>query len=193
MRAEDKELIQLSKQGNRDAFQKLMEKYSPQIYNLSYRLTKNETDAKDIFQETFIKAFKSVKQFKEKSEFSTWLYRIAVNLWINETKKPERRKILSLNGTTEEGDNGMFAQFADTNPLPGEELEKKQLQEIVQSQIAKLNPEQRLVIVLRYIENKSYVEIAEICKCNIGTVGSRICRASDELRRGLRNFMDELK
>jgi RNA polymerase sigma-70 factor (ECF subfamily) len=186
----DDELILKSQDGDVEAFSKLVEKYSKQIYNLCYYLTGDEDEANDVFQETFIRAYKSIKQFQRKAKFLTWLYRIAVNVWRSEMRKPDRRKIVLFD--EENGIENTRIETQEKELSPQQELEKEELQKIVQQEIAKLSSDLQLVIILRYVEGKSYEEIAKICRCSLGTVGSRIYRAVEQLRKNLLPLLDEI-
>lgn len=183
-------LVEEAKRGNAEAFNKLMEMHINEIYNLCYRLTSNKADAKDLCQETFARAFEKINLFSEKSSFSTWVHRIAVNLWIS--KKRRKVKIVPLDETIETEKGEMQIQIPDPSLSLEKEVEKKHVQEVVQQQLSLLEADLRLVIILRYIEGKSYEEIAEICKCRIGTVGSRIYRALQRLRNSLLPLLDEI-
>ncbi|MCS7227405.1 MAG: sigma-70 family RNA polymerase sigma factor [Endomicrobia bacterium] len=189
---DDIELIHLAKNGDKEAFNKLIEKYSQRVYNLCYRLTGNKFDADDIFQETFIRAYKSIKRFKGESDFGTWLYRIAMNLWISEKRKSARKKIVSFDREIEVEDGEIQVEYVDPEESVEEDVQEQQIQDLVQEQIVQLNADCQLIIILRYIEGKSYKEIARICKCSIGTVGSRIYRAFQILRKNLLPLLDEI-
>jgi RNA polymerase sigma-70 factor (ECF subfamily) len=190
---DDKELILKSQHGDADAFRQLMEKYESKIYNLCLGITGNEADAKDAFQDTFIHAFKKIKQFKFKSQFSTWLYSISHHLWIDKIRKQKPSWFESIDEITQtEEDDDLTKQFPDPNPTPDVEAEQSIIRQRVQEQLMYLDPDQRIAVILRYIEGRSYKEIAEITKSNVKTVGTRLYRAFKILEEKLLPLYKEL-
>lgn len=184
------ELIQLSREGDKEAFAELVKNNINKIYNLSFRLTGNENDAKDLTQDVFLKAFKAIKSFKGESNFSTWLYRICNNTCINEYKRNHNIVILSLDKLIEGKNSEYVREIEDTKLNIELDMEKSEIEIFIQNAISSLKPAFRVVIVLRFIENKSYNEIAEICGCSIKTVGSRLTRAIKYMRKILSKYIE---
>lgn len=183
-------LIDASKAGDVNAFSKIVNLYTNKVYTFCYRITQDKTEADDLFQEVFFHAYRKLRLFSKKSSFSTWLYRIAINLWVSKKRKSKKIRVVSLNAmeTTEEG-KPVEVQLTDPEVSPEVEVERKEVYEIVIRELSKIDSLQRLAIVLRYIEDKPYVEIAKICRCTVGTVASRIYRGLEVLRRNLLSLL----
>ena len=166
------DLVERSKGGDLTAFEELVVMYQKQIYNLSYRMMGSEEDACDMTQEAFLKAFKSIRKFNGKSSFGTWVYRIAVNVCIDELRKRKRVKLYPVvhNDNPEDGSGKLIT---DTGDLPEDRIERRETREQVQRAINRLAEEHRVMIILRDIQGRSYQEIAGILGLNIGTVKSR--------------------
>lgn len=177
----DLKLVERSKEGDLAAFEELVRMYQKQIYNLGYRMMGNEEDASDITQEAFLKAYKSIKKFNAKSSFGTWIYRIAVNVCIDELRKRKKTKLYPIVHNDDLDEKG-HKLVVDTNDLPEERMEKRETRKKVRQAINRLPEDHRAVIVLRDIQERSYQEIADILGLNIGTVKSRINRARSSLK-----------
>ncbi len=186
----DSELVVLAKTGNRTAFGKLVERYIAGVYNFCYRLTGKTVDAKDLTQDVFINAMQSICRFRQEAGLSTWFNRIAVNLWINKTKRRDKVKFFSFERQAENEEGYVLKnQFVDPQPDPETGVQNKELELVIQNAINSLIPEQRVAVVLKYIEGKSLDEIARLCKCSVGTVGSRLARGLKELREQLKPYL----
>jgi len=180
----DSYLIEESRRGNREAFGSLIRLYSQTVYSFAFRLMNNIADAEDLSQEVFIQAYRGIKKFESRSSFSTWLYRITVNLWKNKLKEQIRQGRGSTFSLDELGEpeEGQTRELADTLPSLDEVVDKKTKIELIKECLEKIHPLYKVVIVLRDIEGKSYTEIAEILDCPLGTVQSRLSRAREALR-----------
>ncbi|MEH7114611.1 RNA polymerase sigma factor SigW [Neobacillus niacini] len=171
--------------GDQDAFADIVEIYSNSIYQLGYRMLGNRHEAEDIAQEAFIRAYVNIKSFNQDLKFSTWLFRIATNLCIDRIRKKKPDYYLDAEVSGTDGLT-MYSQLSSDSPLPENELESLELQEIVQKEILKLPEKYRSVIVLKYIEELSLNEISEILDMPLGTVKTRIHRGREALRQQLR-------
>jgi RNA polymerase sigma-70 factor (ECF subfamily) len=190
---QEKNLIYLSKKGDRKSFDMLVKKYANQIFNLALRLSGNMDMAQDITQEAFINAYTGIKNFQEKSSFSSWLYRIAVNCWKNRVRYEKRRffsKHISIDEMIETEEKSIKREVISTDCDIENEIETKVKSEEIQGVLNSLNYESRVIIVLRDILEKEYEEIAEILKIPIGTVKSRLSRARQELKEKF-SFLNE--
>ena len=182
------ELIERLQAGEEEVFSQMVPKYQSQIFNICYRFLGDYEEAADLTQDTFIKAYKSIKKFRGDSAFFTWLYRIAVNLCKNRQRYHMRRKrgkTQSLNDpeTLKEID------IPDTRSNPQILTERKELQRQIQEGIKALPDEYRPFIILRDIQGLSYKEIEKATDSSSGTIKSRLYRA----RRMLRNNLVKLK
>lgn len=178
----DLELIRKAKWGDINAFEELISGYQQKVYNTAYRFFNNEEDAWDITQEVFIKIYTSLKNFKEGSAFSTWLYRIAVNTCIDFSRK-RKKKDLSLDDEI----SNVALKIASPQPLPDEVAEKKELRNAITMAILALPEDLRICVILRDIQGFTYLEISELLNCSIGTVKSRINRGRRALREQLKS------
>lgn len=169
--------LEKAKNGDVDAFEKLIASHQEKIYNFAYQLTGNEPDARDISQETIIKVYNSLKNFRKDSSFSTWLWRIVYNTFLNECKSSYRKKSL-LTVSVE----SLF-NLRDNNPEPDKEIENLDFQKQVEQTLLKLPVKYRMTIAMHDMQGIPYEEIARICKISMGTVKSRLNRGRKMLKR----------
>ena len=178
----EKDLIRKAKQGDMLAFEELILKHEKIVYNLALRMMNHSEDAQDIAQEVFLKAYRSLANFDERSAFSTWLYRITHNTCIDEMRKRKGKQTYSLEEELESEDGSMQRQVADAGDTPEESvLRGAQKSEILQA-LDTLSEEHKAAVVLRDVKGLSYEEIAEILELSLGTVKSRISRARNQLK-----------
>ena len=183
----EKKLVKRSLQGDIQAFEELVAQYQNKIYKLAYRYMGNEEDAYDMAQEVFIKAFRSLHTFEGTSSFSTWIYRVASNVCLDELRRRKRKIVpISLDEAlaTKDGDT-IEIEIADKSPTPDILYEKKEFSLSIQEVLDEMKAEQKSVIILRDLMELSYEEIAEVEKCSLGTVKSRISRARNVLKEKL--------
>jgi RNA polymerase sigma-70 factor, ECF subfamily len=192
---EDLEFVLLCRNGDVDAFEKLVEKYQKTMLNIAYRMTNDYEDACDIVQEAFLSAFKSIKQFRGEARFSTWLTGILINHTKNrlkQVKNRSRNEGISINDTveTDYGSYNIEVQSPET-PIV-EQLIQKEVKVQVQKCISLLDETSREVVILRDMQGFSYEEIGNILQLPEGTVKSRIFRARDTLRNCLKKVLGDL-
>ncbi|MBE0432913.1 RNA polymerase sigma factor [candidate division WOR-3 bacterium] len=169
----DAELVQLVKAGEPEPFDELVRRHSMKIHDLCYKILRNYDDARDMAQETFIKAYRKIKKFHGRSQFSTWLYRIAVNNCLNYLKKQR---------PTEEIYEEMVSSGKDD---PVERYRSKKLKEMIYAAVGKLPTVQRAVFTLRTLEDMSYQDVSEILKKPVSTI-----KVNHHLAvKNLRNYM----
>ncbi len=176
---EDKEDIDAFLQGDRDGMNRLVLRHQDRIFNLCYRLLGDYGDAEECAQETFIKVFRTIKNFRFECSFSTWLYTIALNTCRNKRNSAEHlfwKRLLRFGRDSGEDGQEEF-QIEDPAPSPLDMLTEKEKEDLLQSAINTLSPDHRTVIVLRHIEELSYEEICEITGYNLGTLKSKLARA----------------
>lgn len=156
-----------------------MATYGRQTYNYAYRLTSNESDARDLTQEAFIRVFRAWQSFREGTSFLSWIYRIVTNLHRDELRK---RKGVFVEPLPE--DNQPQSRPAlDASHDPIASLHERQLSPVMERALKAMSYDQRVVVVLADIDEYSYQEIADIVGCSIGTVRSRLHRSREQLRR----------
>ncbi len=177
---DEKLLIKQAASGDQDAFAQLVEAYQKSVYNLCLRMVSNPTDAEDLAQEAFVKAWRGLQSYKFESAFSTWLYRLTGNVCIDFLRQQKRRSVISLTASEEDAPE---LDIPDPEPLPEEQVLHREKQQAVADAMAKLQDSERLILTLRVVEELSYEQIAEAMDIKIGTVKSRIARARERLRK----------
>lgn len=184
----DQALVQRVKQGDRSAFDLLVVKYQHKILNLIMRYVKDPSEAMDVAQEAFIKAYRAVPGFRGDSAFYTWLYRIAINTAKNHLVAVRRRP---MNLDFDLRDSESFEPFAALRDgdSPEHLALTDEIGEVINKAIGDLPDELRTAILLREIEGLSYEEIAETMECPVGTVRSRIFRAREAIDKKIRPLM----
>ena len=182
-------LVRRLQQRDERAFHEMVRLYQHKVFNLVYRMIGNREEAEDVAQDVFLTVLKAIDTFRGESKFSTWLYRIAVNTCKNRIKYLGRRSYHSTGALDEAAERDvMNAQPSALMPhIDGPEavLHGRQMSELLQQGIARLEPEQRELLVLRDVEELSYDEIATITSLPEGTVKSRLHRARMALKEHL--------
>lgn len=184
----DKNLIEKTKNGDNSAFEELVKKYEQKIYNLALRLTSNPEEAGDILQETFLKAYRSLNSFKGEANFSTWLYRIAMNIALMRKRKEKGKIFESLDRILPTTEGELHKEIPDWSTNPEAEIENKEVRNILTNALASLPDDYRAVLVLRDIQNLSNKEVSEILKLSIPAVKSRLHRARLFLREEVSKY-----
>ena len=169
-------LISRARGGDRDAFGALVEQYRDNVYRLAYRMCGNAYDADEAAQEAFVAAWRALPNFRGDAKFSTWLYRLTTNAAIDVMRREKRHQTVG---------DGEMIDLADDADSPQETVERTEQQEAVQEALATLSEEYREVLLLRYMEEMDYAEIAEVLQLPSGTVKSRINRAKAALKTAL--------
>lgn len=157
-----------------------MAQYGKATYNYAYRLTGNDADARDLCQDAFLRVYKAWRSFRPGTSFIAWIYRIVTNLHRDELRRRKGRYMDEL-----PEDNAPQA-YGGSRPLavtPIDDYVEGQLDGTLEKALELLSPEQRQVVILADIEERSYQEISEIMNCSIGTVRSRLHRSRAQLRR----------
>jgi len=176
-------LIQKAQKGNHDAFALLVDAHQRYVYNLAMRVVKDENEALDLTQETFVRAWTALPNFKGQSQFRTWLYRIVTNLCYN--RLPNLRR--SLNDL---GDDVMEEIPEVNSQTPAQEFESNETKKHLYEAIDLLDTNYKLLITLRYQNELSYDEIASTLNLPLGTVKTGIFRAKEQLRKTLAQLED---
>ena len=183
------DLVTRCKQGDRAAFDELVNQYKNQVVNIAYGMMSDREDALDAAQEVFVRVYRSIGSFKENSSLSTWIYRITANVCNDILRKRQRSgNIISIDSQNDDDERGL--EIHDVSAAPEELAEKNERIRIVRQSISELSEEYREVIVYCDIEGMSYDEIAEILNCPQGTVKSRLNRARNALRKKLLEYRE---
>ena len=166
-------IIARARRGDAGAFEQLVETYREQVYRIALRMCSNAADADEAAQEAFLAAWKGLPNFRGDSQFSTWLYQLTTHAAIDLMRREKRQ--IAADDITE-------VSAADPAPSPQQQAEQSEQREIVRDAILQLAPEQREVVVLRFMEELSYEEIGAVLKLPSGTVKSRLNRAKAQLK-----------
>lgn len=186
---EDQQLVARTQAGEAAAFDELVVKYTPRLYGLVYNMTSNHEDTNDLLQDVFSKAYKSIRGFRGKSSFYTWIHSIAVNMTLNFLKKRGRRFNLSLDDVDTSIQNDKeFLELTQTSS-PVREADLSELQRRLNEAMMKLSDEHRAVVTMFHIQGMPHAEISKILKVSEGTVRSRLFYAN----RQLQNYLDEFR
>jgi RNA polymerase sigma factor (sigma-70 family) len=186
----DDQLVAHARQGDTAAFDALVLRYQRRIYSLAYNMTSSHEDADDLVQETFAKAYRSLKRFHGRSSFYTWIYSIASNLGLNHLRKRKRRQNTSLDALDEEGFQNDPA-FIDTG-IDADTPRRVRMNEIqikLNEALAKLSDDHRAVVTLHEIEGVPHADISRILGISEGTVRSRLFYARKILQGLLAEFL----
>ena len=174
----DAACVRRLQRGDTDAFEILVRRHEKTIFNLLYRMLGDYDDAAETSQEVFLSAYRAIGQFRGEANFSTWLYRIAINHATTRRKSANLRqkRLVPLDGTD---------MVDDVQAGPAESLETKELRESVQRALNDLEPEDAAVILLRDLQDVPYEDVARVLKIPVGTVKSRLHRARQALKARL--------
>lgn len=173
-------------------YRRLYERFKDRVYNVCYRITGNPSDALDASQETFGIVFRRMREFRFESRFSSWIYRIAVNASIDVRRRTRSRRVASLEGMQDGGEDAARYDLPDRLvEMPSISASRREFERAVQRAILRLSPKLRSIVVLRYMENLSYEEVSEALKISLGTVKSRLARAHEALDRELTPILDK--
>jgi len=186
----DHELVLRAQRGDKRAFGLLVDKYQRKLGRLLSRMIRDQSEIEDVVQESFIKAYRALPNFRGDSAFYTWLYRIGINTAKNYLVSMGRRPTVSTDIEIEDAENFEDGDELRTTETPESTLMTRQIAQTVNDTIESLPEELRTAITLREIEGLSYEEIAIIMNCPIGTVRSRIFRARETIALKLRPLLD---
>jgi len=186
------ELVRQCQTGSAEAFDELVTRYRTRVFAMIYNMVHNEQDAWDLAQDSFVKAWRSIKRFRGRSSFYTWIYRIVMNVTIDWLRKKQ------IKGAGLEFDEAIQLTQIDpasrtapkADPLPHARMERSEIRARIDEAIKQLSPDHRAVILMKEIEEMQYHEIAETLGCSIGTVMSRLFYARRKLQSLLRDVYE---
>ena len=178
-------LVAQAREGDTRAFGELVRRYEGKIFRLAQHITQNREDAEDVLQETFMKAYEHLDQFKGDSKFYTWIVRIAVNQALMKLRRRKTDKSVSLDEQIDTGEDTVVREIAAWGEDPEEQFTREELGEILDGAVQSLEPPYRSVFVLRDVEDLSTEETAEALGLSVPAVKSRLLRARLQLREKL--------
>ena len=181
-RDEEEQLVLRCQEGEREAFRALFERYRDSVYSLCRGFSADDSSASDLAQDVFVQLFRKIGQFRFESRFKTWLYRMTVNLCLNEQRRKKRLQPVA----------GLLPRLVSREAGPEAAARRGELRDSVHRSVRTLDPELQTTVLLRYLEGLSYGEIAETLDCPEGTVASRLNRAHRELAEKLEHLKGHL-
>lgn len=187
VKEDDQILIKKALEGNERAYKTLLERHKDAVFHIIVKIVRSQEEARDLVQETFMKAFSSLASYNFQYRFTTWLYKIAANNCIDFLRK-KRLDSLSLDQPVVTKDGEVTFELPDWTYSPEADLASKQKSLSIDAAIDSLPAKYREVIVFRHKQDKSYEEIAQILAIPVGTVKARIFRARELLKKKLKSF-----
>jgi RNA polymerase sigma-70 factor (ECF subfamily) len=186
----DKEIVERFNSGDNSVFSVLVDRYLNKAYQIAYGILGNKQDAEEVSQDVFLRIYKALPKFRGDAEFSTWMYRIAVNLAKNKyrwNKSRGSKKNISIQASlgNDEDSFSLEDRISDESPLPDEKVELSEFEQNIMDEIEELPELYREALILRNVEEMSYEDIAKVLGCKLGTIKSRIARAREELKSRL--------
>ncbi len=189
---EDFELIKRAQKGDQLAFEQLIYRYDRQVVNIAMSFRNSEDEAKDIYQEVFIRVYRGLKNFKFKSEFSTWLFRITTNVCISYKSKKDRNAHDSIDKTVSKDEDEIRAvsDFIESEDDVSKTLENKEKGEQISKALEQLPAQQKLAFTLKHFDGFKIKEISEMMQCAEGTVKRYLFNASRKMREQLKEVLE---
>jgi RNA polymerase sigma-70 factor, ECF subfamily len=186
----DSELIYRAREGDLDAFEQLVFRYDREVLTIAARFANNADDAKDIYQEVFLRVYQGLRKFQLRSQFSTWLYRITTNVCLTHTTKRKRHLQVSVdNGNDEnESEDHRTIELESIDPSPHQQAVASELKDRVNVAMAVLSSQQRLIFTLKVFQGHTFHEIASMVQCSEGTVKKHFFIATRRLRSELKDY-----
>lgn len=184
---DEKIYIDQAKEGDMNAFRQLVENHKVRLYNLAYDLTGNRHDAEDLSQDVFIKVFNSLHKYRGESKFSSWLYRITVNTWIN-MRKSKHYKAQKM---TEELQEEHFLMNTNSIANPEKDTESILIQNSIQSALSGLSPREKSIFVLRHYNDLKIADISKSLGISVGSVKTLLFRAIKKMQKNLSYYTQE--
>ena len=190
MQPEEIELIKQAQHGDMASFEKLIYAYDRNVLSLAYSYINDQEDAKDIYQDVFLRVFKGLKRFEFRSEFSTWLYRITVNVALTHKTKKDKYSYASLDDerTDADGETRLTYETIADDSASDEKAISSDISENIKQAIEKLSPQQKMVFTLKHFKEYKINEIAEMMNISAGTVKNYLFNATRKMREHLKEF-----
>ena len=187
MQLTDTDLIVQAQKGDQNAFEELVHRYDRSVLSIALKYAVDEDDAKDLYQEVFIRVYKGLKKFRFQSEFSTWIFRVTTNVCLTYKSRSKHHLKVSIDNEIESEENEFQVkeEIVYEGSSPEEISSGADLEEIVNSAVESLSPKQKMTFILKHYEGYKIREIAEIMNCKEGTVKKYLFDAIRNLRKKL--------
>ena len=186
MALSDSELILQAKNGNDAAFEELVYRYDRSVLATALKYVQNRDEAKDIYQDVFIRVHRGLKNFEMRSEFSTWLFRIATNVCLTYKSRIKKHSLISIDEQVDyEDDEAGYKELIDDEPDPGDLMASNDLGDIIRDAVDSLSSKQRMTFILKHYEGYKIKEISEMMNCKEGTIKKYLFDAIRNLRKKL--------
>lgn len=191
MAPRDNELILKAQQGDFSAFEQLVFRYDKEVLTIAARFVRSSDDAKDIYQEVFLRVYQSLRKFKMQSEFATWLYRITTNVCLTHRSRRKKHTHVPIDEEYDEseGDPHGSRAVASNDPLPDQRAIDQEVAVNVREALESLSPQQRLVFTMKHYQGMKLREIAEAMQCSDGTVKKHLFVATQRMRERLKEYL----
>jgi RNA polymerase sigma-70 factor (ECF subfamily) len=186
MQLSDTELIIQAQKGNQNAFEELVYRYDRNVLSVALKYANNEDDAKDLYQEVFIRVYRGMKNFRFESEFSTWLFRITTNVCLTYKSRSKEHLKVSIDNDLDDDEKGISSrELVYEGSSPEEISSGSDIGELVNEAVESLSPKQKMTFILKHYEGYKIREIAEMMNCKEGTVKKYLFDATKNLRKKL--------
>ena len=187
MELDDTDLILQAQKGNENAFEELVYRYDRSVLSITLKYTRDQDNAKDLYQEVFIRVYRGLKNFRFESEFSTWIYRITTNVCLSYKSRSKDHLRVSINNNDDDEENeiGEARELIYDGSSPEEITSGADIREIVDEAVESLSPKQKMTFILKHYEGYKIREIAEMLNCKEGTVKKYLFEAIKNLRKKL--------
>ncbi|HMP77216.1 MAG TPA: sigma-70 family RNA polymerase sigma factor [Kiritimatiellia bacterium] len=179
-------LVARARGGDEDAFGELVKAFHGRVYGVIYRMVNNAEDARELAQQTWVKAWQRLDSYKGDAQFFTWLYRIATNSVLDQARRSARRREVSLDEEPAREPRPAVEWQPPDDGRPDRSMEREEIRRAFDAALARLSPEHRMALVLREVEGLSYREIAQAMKSRTGTVMSRIFYARRQVQEWMK-------
>jgi RNA polymerase sigma-70 factor (ECF subfamily) len=193
MTQEENKLVIAAQNGDRPAFEELVYRYDKNVLGIAYSFMNNNEDAKDIYQEVFLRVFKGIKKFEFRSEFSTWLFRITTNVCLTYRSQKKKYAYTSLDEDADENE-GTQAPLSNTLTdieTPVDDALNSEISAQIENGLDKLSPQQRLVFTMKHYNGYKIKEISTLMNLSEGTIKNYLFMATQRMRDHLKDFVDK--
>lgn len=192
MAPDETELIQRAQQGDFSSFEQLVFRYDKEVLTIAARFVRNSDDAKDIYQEVFLRVYQGLHRFRMQSEFATWLYRITTNVCLTHRSRRKKQAHVSLDDEQDEseGEPHPRSVAVSEDPLPDQQAMAENISTHIRRAMELLSPQQKMVFTLKHYQGLKLREIADAMQCTEGTVKKHLFTATQRMRDRLKGAFD---